>query len=500
MLLRIENASVDGLDAECLYAAKANGEVPGEVPVKGLKELAAVVSELQRLASFQDMYSLPVVFELVSRLGARANACLDDLWGRCVGARSDILPDYLSATARRLCFVLLDVFATCIGEMEAVKDASRDAPPGALAANAVRIASWCARWSWLCYEPPPAQLWTSAARFHEFAGQWAAGGGSGTEAAAESWLLTIERDYLAMLILDWLRPNSLSPAALSLLDGALDKCLDGVRLEKEAGGKPAVFLAPASCRLESRGEEGGPPADGQRRFVAVNEVLARLEAYLSRQGGGEAQHEASHVVVMRCVGRRGGCGKRHDPRIGAVRSAYLSCRFGAVSALVRTGGVRALGNGMQGFREGIVLDVSRYGCRISLPAGATVEVAVGCLVAMTCPHKGEITLGIARWIGRDGAESLEIGVEILRGSVSAFPAVGAAAGPSAEFAARPVLVLEQAGEGGRATHLLVLVAKDFLAAAEDIRLLNSPVVLEKSALVEAGPDFDLYLCRVREYR
>lgn len=491
MLLRIESVSADWFDAGHPGGIEANRKLPANEPAKGLKELAAVVDELERLASFRDTHSLPVAFELMSRLGARATACLDDLWRECIAPRSDVSPDYLSATAARLCFVLVDAFAICVGRLEDVGDAPRDVPPGAFWESAMRIARWCARWSWLRYELPPAHLWLSAGNFHRCAERRTAGGG-----AAGSHLAAVERDYLAMLLLDWLHPNSLSLAALSLLDGTFDECLDGVRLDQGGGGKAAELrLNPASRRFEFHSDEAVAQPGGLSCSVPAEEVLARLETHLLRHGAGQAQREALHVVAIRRLGGRGSCGKRRDPRVGAVRATYLSSRFGGVAALVRTGGVRALCNGMQGGKEAIVLDVSQYGCRIALPAGAAAEIGVGCLLAMMCPQKGEITLGIARWIERGGADSLEIGVEILRGSVSAFPAVGAAAGHSPEYAARPVLVLEAAGEGHHETFLPVLVAKDFLAADEDIRLLNSAVVLQKVSLVESGPDFDLYLCR-----
>lgn len=492
MLLRIESASADWFDAWHPGGIEANRKLPGNEPAKGLKELVAVVGELELATSFRGAQSLSVAFELMSRLGARATACLEDLWRECIAPRSDVSPDHLSATAARLCFVLVDAFAICVGRLEDVENGSRDVPPAAFCESAMRIARWCARWSWLRYELPPAHLWLSADSFHRFAERRTAGGGD----AAGSHLVTVERDYLTMLLLDWLHPNSLSLAALSLLDGTFDKCLDGVRLEQGGGGKAAALLLnPASCRFEFHSDEAGSQPGGWSCSVSAEEVLARLETHLRQLGEGPAQREALHVVAMRRLGGRGSCGKRRDPRVGAVRSVYLSYRFGGVAALVRTGGVRALCNGMQGAKEAIVLDVSQCGCRIALPAGTAAEVGIGCLLAMMCPQKGEITLGIARWIERGGADSLEIGVEILRGSVSAFPAVGAAARLSAEYAARPVLVLEAAGEGHRETFLPVLVAKDFLAADEDIRLLNSAVVLQKVSLVESGPDFDLYLCR-----
>lgn len=55
-------------------------------------------------------------------------------------------------------------------------------------------------------------------------------------------------------------------------------------------------------------------------------------------------------------------------------------------------------------------------------------------------------------------------------------------------------------EGNGTTQLSLLLAKDFITADEDVRLPNSSVALEESALVESGSDFDLYQCRVRGRR
>ncbi|MBI3149130.1 MAG: hypothetical protein HYZ17_11525 [Betaproteobacteria bacterium] len=491
MLLRIETVSTGNPDAT------------PEGPANSLKELAVAVDELQRIASFRDAQSLPVVFEQVNRLGARAAASLDDLWLRCIDARSGFSVAYLSATAKQLAYALLDVFAACLKHPEVVDGASGDAPPGVFAANVMRVARCCAKWSWLRYEQPPSHLWLRAGYFHERVERWEASRAGNGVPVATPCLLTVERDYLAMLLLDWLRPNSLSLPALSLLDGSLDDCLDGIRLEKAPGGSPVALLNPVSGRLERYGGDGRLPQGGKCRLVPVSEVLERLEAFLSRHGsdGSEAQHEAAHAVAVRGAGWQDGRRPaRGGRRVGAVRSAYLSCRFGPVSALVRRGGVRSLSDSASGFKECVVLDVSEHGCRISLPSAAA-DVGVGALVATVCPHKGEISLGTTRWMKRNGAESAELGVEILRGSVFAFPAIGAGAEHSLDHGARVVLVLEQTERGEEedgAAHLSVFVPKDFLAADGGIRLLNSTIVLERTALVEAGPDFDRYLCRIRE--
>lgn len=288
--------------------------------VNGLKEVAVALKELQRVVLLRDAHSLPLIFELVTRLDAMAAASLDDLWLWCINARTDISVNYLSARAKQLCFALLDVCSTGVWQLDIGDSTPGDGAPDAFAESAMRTARWCAKWSWLRYEQPPAHLWVSAANFHECAARREtrrAGHGAAAEAPS---LLAVERDYLAMLVLDRLCPNSLSLPALSLLDSALDDCLDGVRLAKEAGKAPGGLLNPVSGRLEIDDGKDRPPAGGRCRFVPLGDVLERLKALLSQrgEGGTDAQREAVHVVVM--CSAVGWDGRRSER--GASRNAY----------------------------------------------------------------------------------------------------------------------------------------------------------------------------------
>lgn len=277
---------IESFESECVYLANL---------IDGLIEVVESLKELLSVVLLRDKDSLPLVGEMLIHLSGTAIANFDDLWPLCASVQTDISMDKFSARAKKLSFSLLDIYSSFVLELEIL-----NFNLCLVAESAIVMARWCAKWSWLRYENPPLNLWLSAADFYRCAELWAARCPDFESSKGAAGLWVVEQNYLAILVLDRLCPNSFSRSALSLFDGLLNDSLIGIHLTKEANAITCTLLNASNGRLEIDDGKNQFSVNCRHRFVSIGNVLVRLTSHLSEidESENDACREAKHVVLM----------------------------------------------------------------------------------------------------------------------------------------------------------------------------------------------------------
>lgn len=263
--------------------------------IDGLIEVVASLKELYSVVLLRDKDSLPLVAEMLINLSGTAIANFDDLWPLCASVQTDISIDKFSARAKKLSFSLLDIYSSFVLQLEILNFNLY-----AVAESAIVMARWCAKWSWLRYENPPLDLWLCAADCYRCAELWVTRGPDLGKSKGTEGLSAVEQNYLAILVLDRLCPNSFSRSALRLFDGLLNDSLIGIHLTKEANTIPCTLLNVSNGRLEIDYGKNQFSVNCRHRFVSIGNVLERLTSHLSEidESENDACREAKHVVLM----------------------------------------------------------------------------------------------------------------------------------------------------------------------------------------------------------
>lgn len=470
--------------------------LPGEV-LDALIELQQSASRWESRHRRGADTTAKLVDELV-KLGVTTVRSLDLIWRQCSGESAQI-SERLSSRANALTSRLLVTYVYWVRQLEG--DVGEVSQPWETTCICLMcLIRWRAKWSWSCYERPSEQFWVVAAYAYQNADRWGLVSTQCMLYEESAPPVSVEGEYLLLLFTQWVDPFCLSHATIFLLDRVATTSSDGLHLGPASGDPGREEIVDVSTGRLVNGAVTQPGSEGAMLCVPFKALRMRVESRL-RELGEQCKDspvlEATEQLARTVIGRKTRQLMRLGHRTSVVSLAHVCVGFSRIvdaetAALSRPSAAHQADIPSEG-HECVVRDRSIQGCRLFVPLKPEDVLHIGDLLSVTGVYAGERSLGIVRWLNRRGSTDWDVGVWLLRGTMSVVRAALDGRGDGLSNKAEDFLVID----GGEESDGTVMGVLPKSAKARDRLVVPADTTsLKLDRFIESGYDFDLSVFKV----
>lgn len=412
-------------------------------------------------------------------------ARLESLWRSCeknpqAQSCDDVCTDMHVSSTRAV-----EILVGCLRKRIGVGSQNSEARWGQVLACAMCLIRWTARWGWLRHKPLSDWLCAAAGHVYELAEEYGVAKKQYAGAFPTLMPLAVERDYIALLFVQWLSPASLSSVTQFALEQLLVSACRGLHIEllSEPRAEEVVDLGTGQLYLGERAL-GAADTSRFRRLplrVAAERISERLATEQPPLMSSAVLGQLRQTAIFRS--------KRYMIRLGhrtPVADVAQLC-IGYERILRSHTVVREDGTPVNPGYECAVQDKSPEGCRLFIPLAAASGLCIGALVYVTGVHGSEGALGVVRWLRRTITDDWEAGIWLLRGKIALKHASTEVGVWPSGLATEPVMIVG----GGPTPGELVMAALPRGTGTAVRRIEAGGVFFEWQFGLESGPDYDL---------